>query len=337
MNAKTQLKRLASYPADFADHIREHLGDNGGLRPATLTTFQMNVGTICNQACTHCHVGASPTRTETMNLRTVETCLKIIAEVDEIEIVDITGGAPEMNEHFAFLVTEAKRLGKNVIDRCNLTILEHPDHEHLYGFLADNDVEVIASLPHFARDHTDRQRGRGVFDKSITALHKLNELGYGDSRTLNLVYNPAGIFLAAPQKQLEREFKENLKRQHGIVFNNLYCINNVAINRFLERLERRGKLDTYLEILVNAFNPATLDGLMCRRQISVSYDGHIYDCDFNQMLNMSSNGVAHVDNFDYSEFIARKIRTANHCFSCTAGAGSSCTGETASPPSNRRY
>ena len=330
MNAQTQLTHLSSYPASFAAFVRKHFRDDDGMSPTALTTFQMNLGARCNQACSHCHVGASPTRTETMSFQTVDACLKIISEVSEIGVVDITGGAPEMNEHFAYLVTEATRLGKHVIDRCNLTILEHPDHTHLYDLLTDNNVEVIASLPHFAKSHTDRQRGRGVFDKSILAMKKLNDLGYGDSRILNLVYNPAGIFLAAPQKQLEREFKENLKRQHGIVFNSLYCINNVAINRFLERLENLGKFDTYLEILVNAFNPATLEGLMCRSQISVGYDGRIYDCDFNQMLDMTSQGASHVDSFDYQQFMSRKIRTANHCFACTAGAGSSCTGEIAS-------
>ncbi len=330
MNAQTQLTRLSSYPASFAEFVRKHFRGDDGLRPTALTTFQMNLGALCNQACTHCHVSASPTRTETMSRQTIEACLKIISEVSQIEVVDITGGAPEMNEHFAYLVAEATRLGKHVIDRCNLTILEHPDYSHLYDLLADNNVEVIASLPHFAKSHTDRQRGHGVFEQSIAAMKKLNDLGYGHSHTLNLVYNPAGIFLAAPQKQLEREFKENLQRQHGIIFNSLYCINNVAINRFLERLEHLGKFDKYLEILVNAFNPATLDGLMCRSQISVRYDGHVYDCDFNQMLDMTSDQVNHIDNFDYERYMNRKIRTANHCFACTAGAGSSCTGEIAS-------
>lgn len=329
MNIEKQLKLLATSPASFGKYIQDHVNHDGRLTALSLSTFQINVGKKCNQACSHCHVDASPTRTEMMSRETAESCLRIIGKLDEIETVDITGGAPEINKNFGYIVTESRRLGKHVIDRCNLTILEEPGFEHLYQFLTDNEVEIVASLPHFDQAHTDRQRGEGVFDKSIIALKKLNELGYGRKLPLNLVYNPAGLFLSAPQKQLEREFKENLKRKFGIVFDNLYCINNLPINRYLARLKQLGKFETYMEILVNAFNPATLDGLMCRHQISVGYDGQIYDCDFNQMLDMTVKAVAHVDSFDYQKFIDRRIETANHCFGCTAGSGSSCGGEIA--------
>ncbi|MCK4893798.1 MAG: arsenosugar biosynthesis radical SAM protein ArsS [Calditrichia bacterium] len=292
-------------------------------------TFQLNIGKRCNQACRHCHVGASPIRTEMMSRQTMDRCLEIIAKTESIEIVDITGGAPEMNEHFTYLVNECKKLGKHVIDRCNLTILEEPGYEHLYDFLSDNNVEIIASLPYFRKSHTDMQRGRGVFEKSITSLTKLNALGFGNGKVLNLVYNPAGAFLSAGQPALEREFKENLSRQYNISFNNLYCINNMPLDRFLRSLIRAEKLDEYMELLKNYFNPATLGGLMCRHQISVSYNGYVYDCDFNQILDLRAKPVSHINDFDYEVFISRKIRTANHCFGCTAGAGSSCIGEIA--------
>jgi radical SAM/Cys-rich protein len=264
-----------------------------------------------------------------MTREVAELCLKVIADLPEIATVDITGGAPELNENFVYLVTECRRLGKHVIDRCNLTILELSQYSYLYDFLSDNSVEIVASLPHFSKSNTDRQRGEGVFDLSMTALGKLNQRGYGSRLPLNLVYNPVGLFLSAPQKQLEREFKEHLERKHGIVFNNLYCINNLPINRFLAMLQREGKFETYMETLVNAFNPATLEGLMCRHQISVSYDGQIYDCDFNQMLDMTAHPIGHIESFDRDAFMSRRISVANHCFGCTAGAGSSCGGEIA--------
>jgi radical SAM/Cys-rich protein len=234
-----------------------------------------------------------------------------------------------MNEHFAYFVEECKKLGKHVIDRCNLTILEESGFEHLYDFLVEHDVEVVASLPHFRKSYTDRQRGSGVFEKSIKALKKLNTLGYGEKYSLNLVYNPAGAYLSSPQYQLEREFKENLKKHHDIVFNNLYCINNMPITRFLQTLLQAERFESYMGTLKDAFNPSTLEGLMCRHQISVSYDGYMYDCDFNQMLDMKVSPVSHISEFDYKAVMSRTIKTANHCFGCTAGAGSSCGGEIA--------
>lgn len=330
MKTSEQLKHLSEYPSSFSDHVKESLGDVDLLQPVSLQTFQINVGKRCNQACRHCHVSASPDRDEMMSRKVAEKCIEIISGIPDIDIVDITGGAPEMNEHFPFLVKESKRLGKHVIDRCNLTILENSEFNYLYDLFIDNDIEVIASLPHFYQSYTDRQRGKGAFEKSINVLQKLNKRGYGKKFPLNLVYNPTGLFLSASQQQLEREFRENLKKRYGIVFNNLYCINNMPINRFLQSLLKAGKFEYYMEMLVNAYNPSTLEGLMCRYQVSVSYDGYLYDCDFNQMLNMTAQPVSHLDQFDYERFMNRKIQIANHCFGCTAGAGSSCGGEIAS-------
>lgn len=326
MDTADQLRVLANYTRSFADSISECINHDGRLTAFSLRTFQINVGKRCNQACVHCHVDASPIRTEMMDRETVDLCLKVIREVREIETVDITGGAPEMNENFTYLVTESRKLGKHVIDRCNLTILEHPDYPYLYDFLREHGVEIVASLPHFARSNTDRQRGAGVFDTSITALKKLNERGYGFTLPLNLVYNPVGLYLSAPQTQLEREFKEYLGRRHRVTFNKLYCINNLPINRFLVTLVKHGRFDSYMDILANAFNPDTIDGLMCRRQISVGYDGQVYDCDFNQMLDLPAAGCGHIRTFHLDTFLARRVRTANHCFGCSAGTGSSCGG-----------
>ena len=330
MDNKKQLELLGSYPVHFSEYVKKHINHDGTLRPSSCTIFQINVGSRCNQACQHCHVDASPKSTKMMTRKTAEACIKVIAQLKDIETVDITGGAPEMNENFRYLVEESITLKKHVIDRCNLTILEHPDYEYLYNFLASHNVEIIASLPHFSSSLTNRQRGKGVFETSIIALKKLNELGYGKDKTLNLVYNPAGTYLSSPQKQLEREFKENLMRKYQIVFNNLYCINNLPINRYLDLLQYKGKFDEYMELLVTSFNPATLDGLMCRHQISVGYDGKVYDCDFNQMLDLTVPSIINIENFNYKDFMNRQIQTANHCFGCTAGAGSSCGGEIAS-------
>lgn len=300
-----------------------------GLKPAELRIFQINIGKWCNQACRHCHVDASPMRTESMSAETMEKCLRVIAQTSSIETVDITGGAPEGHPLFREFVKKVRALKKHVIDRCNLTILAEPGHETLAEFLAENQVGIMASLPHFAALRTDQQRGAGVFEKSIAGLRQLNTVGYGTALPLNLVYNPTGIFLSGDQAQLEREFREKLKADHGVVFQNLYAINNMPINRFLSALEKSGKTGVYLNTLVTSFNPHTLPGLMCRTQISVGYDGSVYDCDFNQMLEMKANAVDHIDRFTPEKFAARTIRTANHCYGCTAGAGSSCGGAVA--------
>ena len=323
MDTKTQLQQLQNCDISFERKIRTDEKIDFPLEAVSLKTFQVNIGRKCNQACRHCHVNASPDNTKEMTFETVEKCLEIIRSVPEIETIDLTGGAPEMNENFRYFVEESRKVGKHVIDRCNLTILEEPGYEYLYEFLADNQLEIVASLPHFRSSNTDRQRGKGVYETSITALQKLNKLGYGKNFLLNLVYNPTGLFISGSQEQLEKEFKESLFKDHDIVFNNLYCINNVPINRFLESLIKVGKLQDYMEILVDSYNSCTLDNLMCRQQISVSYDGNIYDCDFNQMLDMRSVPIGHVNEFDYDKIRNRIIRTANHCFACTAGSGSS--------------
>jgi radical SAM/Cys-rich protein len=323
ISVEEQKKLLSTYSTSFSTKVDSFL-------PAlSLKTFQINVGRWCNQTCRHCHVDASPKRTEAMNHTTAERCIQLIESIPSIQTVDITGGAPEGNTEFTYLVKESKRLGKHVIDRCNLTILEEEGFEYLYEFLSSQNIEIIASLPHFAKSRTDSQRGKGVFDKSIIALQKLNKLGYGKNISLSLVYNPTGLFLSSSQLQLEREFKENLFEQFGIIFNNLYCINNLPINRFLNSLYNGGKFNEYMDVLCTAYNPATLEGLMCRHQISVGYDGTIHDCDFNQMLELPSEKVGHIDNFDLDRFLGRNIVLANHCFGCTAGAGSSCGGEIA--------
>jgi len=326
-SGQEQIKLLGGLIDDFADRTRS--SGFARLAAAELTTFQINLGKWCNQACRHCHVDASPQRTEMMSRETLEKCMSIIESVPSVHTVDITGGAPEGHFLFRELVTRSRALGKHVIDRCNLTILSEPGHEDLANFLASEKVEITASLPHFAAQRTDQQRGAGVFEKSISGLKKLNSLGFGRDLPLNLVYNPTGVFLSGDQIQLEREFREKLQSQHGIVFNNLYCINNMPINRFLSALERAGKTATYLTTLGNAYNPDTIPGLMCRSQISVGYDGRVYDCDFNQMLDLEADAVAHVDDFDATRFAERSIKTANHCYGCTAGAGSSCGGKIA--------
>jgi radical SAM/Cys-rich protein len=325
MKANDQLEILSKKVEAFSDLNCNHKENGRKLPASALKTLQINIGKKCNQSCRHCHVGASPSRTEAMTRDTVDACLGIISKVHEIETIDITGGAPEMNPYFTYLVEQSLKLGKRVIDRCNLTILEEPGFEYLYEFLAGNHVEVVASLPHFRKNYTDRQRGPGVYDKSIRALKRLNQLGYGDDRILNLVYNPVGMYLSAPQKQLEREFKEYLAKQYDIRFNSLLCINNMPIDGFFNALMKVGKLESYMALLRKSFNPDTLKGLMCRHQLSVSHDGYLYDCDFNQMLSLGCLG--HISSFDYDKIIKREIATANHCYGCTAGAGSSCGGE----------
>ena len=329
MKEQHQLEHLSGIGQNFSDHLARAVAP-ARLGALSIQTVQINLGRVCNQACHHCHVGAGPQRTEQMSRETADACLALVAGLPQAHTVDITGGAPEMNPEFRRLVTESRSLGKHVIDRCNLTILEEPGHEDLYDFLAANQVEVIASLPHFSAARTDAQRGKGVFEASITALQKLNARGYGRAVALplHLVYNPSGLFLSAPQAELERDFKRRLWDDYGVAFGNLYCINNMPISRFLESLVRAEKFEEYMEMLVNAFNPGTLDGLMCRHQISISYDGFLYDCDFNQMLDLKAE-VASIAEFDAPSFLARTIATANHCFGCTAGAGSSCQGELA--------
>lgn len=297
------------------------------LRRGALQTLQLNVGRKCNQACRHCHVDAAPWRTEMMDEAVVR---KIAAWIRRHRppVVDITGGAPELNQNFRYLVEEARQAGCHVIDRNNLTIIEEPGYEFLPEYLAGHDVEIIASLPCYSKENVNRQRGNGVFQKSISALQKLNAVGYGTRLPLNLVYNPLGANLPGPQAELEADYKEVLSRDFGIVFDKLFTITNQPIARFAEDLRQQGKWDEYLELLANQFNPSTVEGLMCRSTLSVGYRGELFDCDFNQMLEMplAKNGPRYLWDVAPIELEGRSITTGIHCLACTAGCGSSCTG-----------
>ena len=304
------------------------------LAATDVTTLQVNVGKRCNQACHHCHVEAGPSRTEEMTRETAALVIEALRRHPQIATLDITGGAPELNPNFDFLVIEARRLGRHVIDRCNLTILFVPGQERLAQFLADHQVEVVASLPYYLADRTDAQRGQGVFEQSITGLRLLNSLGYGrpdTGLTLNLVYNPTGAFLPPAQAAIEAEYKRELDKRHGIVFNHLFTITNMPIARFRHFLERSGNYDKYLGRLAAAFNPEAAANVMCRSLVSVGYDGVLYDCDFNQMLDLPVSAAVpgHIGDFDAFLLARRRIATGDHCLGCTAGAGSSCGGAVA--------
>lgn len=314
----------------FSDQIANH--GHRTLKPAAVEVLQVNIGKLCNQSCAHCHVDAGPDQTEAnMSRETLETCLEII-ERHDIQTIDITGGAPELNPNFRWFVSECARQGRKVMNRCNLTIiLANKKYHDLPRFFAENSVQVISSLPYFSKRRTDSQRGDGVFDDSIRALKMLNEVGYGKEGSglvLDLVYNPTGTFLPSSQCQLEAEFKRQLDRKFGITFNSLYAITNLPISRFLEYLIESEQYGEYMETLVEAFNPATINGLMCRNTLSVSWDGYIYDCDFNQMLDLKvASKSTHISNFDMDALANRDIVLNQHCYGCTAGAGSSCGGE----------
>lgn len=326
-----QLKTLEALP--LAREFHEALKDSSltPFQPTRLDIFQINVGKLCNQTCRHCHVDAGPDRKEMMARDTMELCLQAIAKTD-IATVDITGGAPELHPHFEWFVTEVKKLGRHVMDRCNLTIIETPARAHLPRFFADNQVEVVCSLPHFRATNTDAQRGEGVFDKSISALKKLNAVGYGKGTGLRLVLvtNPVGAFLPTAQASLEREWKRELESRYGIAFDALYCLTNMPISRYLEWLIASGNYEAYMERLVTSYNPAAAANVMCRNTISVGWDGKLYDCDFNQMLDLEVDAQAprHIRDFDKARLERRTIVTHRHCFGCTAGAGSSCGGAT---------
>jgi radical SAM/Cys-rich protein len=322
---KKTAKVLRSFDATLAEYGHET------LRALRIDTIQVNVGKLCNQTCTHCHVDAGPTRTEIMTRETAEAVLAVVRRYPELRTVDITGGAPEMNPHFEYLVEQCRMMGRHVMDRCNLTVFFVRGKEHLPRFLADHQVEVIASLPCYLKENVDQQRGKGVYDRSIAALQALNALGYGREGTgmvLNLVYNPLGPKLPPPQAELEAEYKEELAKRFGITFNRLYTITNMPISRFLGDLQSSGQYERYMELLVTSFNPAAVDGLMCRNLISVSWDGRLYDCDFNQMLDLPVDGALPqtIQEFDLALLARRQIVTGLHCYGCTAGAGSSCGG-----------
>jgi len=300
------------------------------LHATGITVFQINVGKLCNQTCSHCHVDAGPDRNESMSSETVEQCLAALAMTD-IPTIDITGGAPELNPNFRRLVERSRALGRHIMDRCNLTVLLLPSQQSLPEFLATNCVEIIASLPYFQATQTDAQRGKGVFEKSIEAIRLLNRLGYGHPRTglvLNLVYNPVGAFLPPSQQTIEGRFRKELRNRYGVEFNRLYTITNMPISRFLEFLIGSGNYEGYMERLANAFNPLAASGVMCRYILSVGWDGRLYDCDFNQMLELPVGYGApeHIRDFDPTRLRQRRIVTRNHCYGCTAGSGSSCGG-----------
>ncbi|MEM0993855.1 MAG: arsenosugar biosynthesis radical SAM (seleno)protein ArsS [Bacteroidota bacterium] len=317
----------------FQKKIQENKG--GVLRASGIDIFQINIGKLCNQVCAHCHVDAGPDkRVENMDKATLQTCLDILARYD-ISTVDITGGAPEMNRHFKWFVEECRKLGKTVMNRCNLTIIvAHKKFHTLPQWFADHQVHIVSSLPYFSKVRTDAQRGDGVFEDSIDALRRLNAVGYGMEGTglqLDLVYNPSGAFLPSSQAGLEREFKSQMKRRYGIEFNRLFAITNMPISRFLEYLLESGNYEQYMTELVQAFNPSAVDNVMCRSTISVSWDGYLYDCDFNQMLDLKVAPAKsrHLNDFDFDALVDRPIVLNQHCYGCTAGAGSSCGGEVA--------
>ena len=317
-----------TFTGTFAETIAHHHTPRHTprLTPTAIEIFQINLGKLCNMSCDHCHVDAGPTRTaENMSLSTVNACLKALDQT-QAHTVDLTGGAPELNPHFEYLVDECIKRGKHVIDRCNLTVLLLPNKTHLPKWLADRGVEIICSLPHYEKNNTDLQRGDGTFDKSIQVLKQLNALGYGTHPTckLTVMSNPVGAALASSQAKLECEWKAALRQNHGIVFDRLITLNNMPISRYLDWLKQSGNLETYLQTLINAFNPATVSGLMCRNTLSIGWDGQLYDCDFNQMLNLPLTQTIHT--FDPARLSDRTIQTDRHCFGCTAGKGSGCGG-----------
>lgn len=327
LNDKTQLPDIRAF--------KERLASVNlfPLKPTQIEIFQINVGKMCNQVCKHCHVDAGPDRKEIMTAETMQLCLDILKQ-HRFSTVDLTGGAPEMNPNFRWFVEEIRAIDEQIkiIVRCNLTIiLANPKYHDLPNFFKKNRVEVVSSLPFYTANRTDAQRGDGVFEDSIQALKMLNDVGYGKENTeliLNLVYNPAGAFLSSGQAALEAEFKRVLKSKYDIYFNRLFCINNIPISRFLDYLLVSGNYTAYMEKLVTTFNPAAAANVMCRNTLSVGWDGYLYDCDFNQMLDLKvATPAAHISQFDMSILQNRNIVVNQHCYGCTAGAGSSCGGE----------
>lgn len=328
--AATQLRRLAEAAPELpAFAARLAAAGLPPLRRAPLQVFQVNLGKLCNMTCRHCHVDAGPDRAaETMSRETLEHCLAAIDRCAP-RAVDLTGGAPELNPHFRWFVAECASRGLHVMDRCNLTVLTLARFADLPSFFAEHGVEVVASLPHWRRPSTDKQRGEGTFDRSVDALRRLNAVGYGagdPKRTLTLVHNPVGAFLPSGQASMEKEWKIGLLRDHGVRFDRLIALNNMPIARFLDSLDAQGTTGDYLRQLHAAFNPAAVPGLMCRDTVSIGWDGRVFDCDFNQMLELPVSGGVHVRDLS-AERLGPPV-TERHCFGCTAGAGSSCGGAT---------
>ncbi len=302
------------------------------ITPAQIDIFQINVGKMCNQVCGHCHVDAGPDRKEIMTRGTMQQCLDVLQHLD-VKVVDITGGAPEMNPDFRWFIEALSAQGKHIIVRCNLTIIvANKKYHDLPEFYKKHRIEIVSSLPFYNAERTDRQRGEGVFKDSVKALQMLNEVGYGKEQSgllLHLVYNPSGAFLPSNQEQLERDFKKELKTHYDISFNHLYCITNMPISRYLEYLIKSGNYENYMERLVLSFNPTAALNVMCRNTISISWDGFLYDCDFNQMLDLKVLGEAnHISQFNLEKLQERQIIINQHCYGCTAGTGSSCGGST---------
>jgi radical SAM/Cys-rich protein len=327
MPADSTALRLAG-PTPF----RNRLDESGlGLARVPVETLQVNLGKRCNQACTHCHVEAGPSRTEVMSRRDVDRVLALLEGSPATATVDITGGAPELHPEFRRLVAEARRLDRRVLDRCNLTVLVEPGQEGTAAFLAASGVEIVASMPCYTRENVDKQRGKGVFDKSIAALERLNALGYGvegSDLILSLVYNPGGAFLPPAQGKLQADYQERLGDDFGIAFTNLLTMTNMPIARFRHQLVRDGKLDEYMDLLVQNFNPTAVDGVMCKTLVSIGWDGRLYDCDFNQMLDLPAGGRPRTiwDIDSLAALDGDEIALDDHCYGCTAGAGSSCGG-----------
>lgn len=326
---------MSSTTFDFAARLQ---AGQQALRPLAVETLQLNITRLCNQACQHCHVGASPKRREMMSEQVLEKALELLAAHPGIRQLDITGGAPELHPRFRELVTRARALGKHVMVRHNLTVTLDPHPvsgaslADLPAFFAEQRVEVISSLPYYQPFFTDKQRGQGVFTKSIESLKLLNAQGFGQPDSgllLNLVYNPVGAFLPAGQAALEADYKKALWQQHGVQFNSLYTLTNMPIQRFRQTLDRLGAYEDYMQKLSKAFNPVAAEGVMCRSLISVGHDGTVYDCDFNQMLELPvSLPQTSLLDFELERYLQREIVFAEHCFGCTAGAGSSCSGAT---------
>ncbi|KAF1085524.1 Antilisterial bacteriocin subtilosin biosynthesis protein AlbA [Sporotomaculum syntrophicum] len=305
-----------------------------GLFPLTaddISVLQVNVGKVCNLSCKHCHVNAGPNRTESMSRETMTRCLDVLAGNTGITTLDITGGAPELNPHLPWFIEQAAGMGRKVMLRTNLTVLEQEQTAYLAEYYAAQRVEIIASLPYYQGKTADRQRGQGVFEASIRVLKHLNELGYGQAGSplqLNLAYNPGGAFLPPDQQAIEADYHRELADRYGVVFNRLYTLTNMPLGRFLVFLQQSGNSDRYLERLAGAYNPVAVTRVMCRNMISVGWDGRLYDCDFNQALGLlcAPDVPGHIDDFDLEALQNRRIVVANHCYACTAGAGSSCGG-----------
>ncbi len=330
-DSREQIKILSNFDeigiAEFQSKLDAH--NQWPLVRNNTEVFQMNLGKMCNQTCVHCHVDAGPDRKEIMTKQVMEYCLEAIDDAG-IRTVDLTGGAPEMNVNFRWLVSELHRRNCKIIVRCNLTIINaNPKYYDLPIFYRDNLVEIVSSLPYFNAARTDAQRGSGVFESSIKALKQLNDIGYGiqDELQLNLVYNPSGAFIPTAQAELESQFKKKLFDTYGIKFNQLYAITNLPISRFLHYLIESDNYVNYMQELASSFNPLAVDKLMCKNTISVSWDGYIYDCDFNQMLDIKHGTGMNIKDYNKSKFESAPVLVNQHCYGCTAAAGSSCGGQ----------